>query len=259
MAEEAASKVDAPAASGPAPGASVTPARRRGPVRQIPAARPPIDPVEQNKVVQIVRWMEQEATRARTKRIKPWLLVSVLAGILLPTLLAGIYYFVIAADQYVSEARFAVRSNEAQGADVLGMLSGMPRATVVSDSYIVADYVRSAEMVAELERRIRFRDVYARPEADFLTRLDPTASREELVRYWGKRIDVGYDSTKNTVAVNVRAFSPEDAQNIVREIVDVTRNLINELSVQSRRDASSSRRRRWPGPSFGCVGRGRIF
>jgi capsular polysaccharide transport system permease protein len=88
----------------------------------------------------------------------------------LPTLVAGIYYFAVAADQYASEARFAVRSNEAQGADMLGMLSGMPRATVVSDSYIVADYIRSAEMVAELERRIAFRNVYAHPEADFLTR-----------------------------------------------------------------------------------------
>ena len=237
MVEDAAKTTEAPAARAAPANPRPLPARRRGPAAPVAPAKPPIDEAEQQKVVQIVRWMEQEATKARSKKIKPWLMISILACIALPTVLAGLYYFLFAADQYVSEARFAVRSNEGQSADVLGMISGMPRATVVSDSYIVADYVRSAEMVEELERRIPFRQIYARPEADFLTRLDAEASREDMVDYWGRRVDVGYDSTKNTIAVKVRAFSPQDSERIVSEIVQITRELINNLSAQSRRDA----------------------
>jgi capsular polysaccharide transport system permease protein len=236
MVEEASEKTETPR-NAATTRAAIIAARRRNAMRAAPPPPAPVDEAEQNKVVQIVRWMEQEATRARTKKVKPWLLVSVLACIALPTLIAALYYFVIAADQYVSEARFAVRSNDAQSADVLGMITGMPRATVVSDAYIVTDYVRSAEMVEELERRIPFRAVYATSKADFLTRLNPTISREDLLRYWDRRVDIGYDSTKNTIAVSVRAFTPEDAQRIVGEIVDVTRRLVNDLSAQSRRDA----------------------
>ena len=238
MGEEAVKNNDEAPARVAAPIPRITPGgRRRAALAQAAQAKPAIDETEQQKVVQIVRWMEQEATLARAKKIKPWLLISVLACILLPTVLAGLYFFFVAADQYVSEARFAVRSNEGQSADVLGMISGMPRATVISDSYIVADFVRSSEMVAELERRIPLRGVYARPEADFLTRLDGDASREDLVDYWNGRVDVGYDSTKNTIAVQVRAFSPQDSQRIVSEIVEIARELINNLSAQSRRDA----------------------
>lgn len=202
-----------------------------------PAAEPTPAEVERSKVIHIVRRLQEEASQKRSSRRKPWLAVSLLLAVLLPTLVAAVYYLAVAADRYVSEARFAVRSNEAQMADALGMITGLPASTVVSDSYIVSDYVRSREMVEELERRLPLRQIYADPRADFLTRLDPAATREELIAYWDSRVDVFYDSTKNTIAVQVEAFAPEQAQQIVTEIVAVVRQLVNELSMQARRDA----------------------
>jgi capsular polysaccharide transport system permease protein len=157
--------------------------------------------------------------------------------VVLPTLVMALYFLFWAADGFVSEARFAVRSNDAQNASVLGILSGMPASTIVSDSYIVSDYIHSREMVEALESRIGLRAIYSRPEADFFTRLDSDATLEELISYWKTRADVYYDSTKNTIAVEVQAFSPQDAQRVTAAIVDIARNLVNELSAQSRRDA----------------------
>src|SRR5919107_706608 len=91
------------------------------------------------------------------KARKPKVTISLLACILLPGLVASLYFFVFAANQYVSQASFAVRSNDTQTADVLGMMTGMPGATITSDSYIVTDYIRSREMVEELERRLSLR------------------------------------------------------------------------------------------------------
>jgi capsular polysaccharide transport system permease protein len=79
--------------------------------------------------------------------------------------------------------------------------------------------------------------MFATDAADFLTRLGDEVSREKLVDYWRNRIEVFYDSTKNTVAVEVRAFTPGDAEAIAREIVDITRRMVNDLSAQARRDA----------------------
>jgi capsular polysaccharide transport system permease protein len=113
----------------------------------------------------------------------------------------------------------------------------MPRATVVSDSYIVADYIESREMVAELERRLPLRQIYSDPRADFLTRLDPETTEEDMVSYWEDFVSVLFDTTKSTIELQVRAFDADSAQRITREIVNVVRTLVNEISAQSRRDA----------------------
>lgn len=210
--------------------------RKRTFPRSVQTAAPAEPGEAAGNVVQIVQPSPNETRKKKLHRDWPWLSISVFACIALPVALAALYYFVIAADQYVSEARFAVRSNSAQAADVLGMISGAPASSVVSDSYIVADYIRSVEMVSELERRLPLRAFYADERGDFLSRLDPTVSREDLVSYWDGRVDVSYDSTKNTIAVRVRAFDPEHARRIVADIVEISRKLVNELSAQARRD-----------------------
>jgi capsular polysaccharide transport system permease protein len=192
---------------------------------------------EKNKVVHIVERLREDATKRLSRKRSFWLPVSLAVSVALPTLLACIYYGLIAADRYVSEARFAIRTSEQQAADVLGLVTGMPAATVVSDSYIVTDFVGSREMVDELERRLPLRDIYSGPLADFLTRLDPEVTIEELVDYWNERVDVFFDPAKNTVTLRVEAFVPEDADRIAREIVDVVDSLVNDLSAQARRDA----------------------
>jgi capsular polysaccharide transport system permease protein len=192
---------------------------------------------EKSKVVHIVRRLQDEVVQSRALKKQPWIFLSLLACIALPTLVALLFYFAIAADRYVSEARFAIRSNERQAADALGLIVGLPTAQVVSDSYIVADYIGSLEMVTELEQRLPLREMYRDDSADFFSRLGFTVSQEEVVEYWNDRINVYFDSTKQTISVEVQAFRPEHSQRIATEIVDIVGNLVNELSARARRDA----------------------
>jgi capsular polysaccharide transport system permease protein len=211
-------------------------ARRHRALRAVPDTSPEAQPPEQDNIVQFVRRLQEEVQEQPQRKIG-WPAISAIACILVPTFLAAVYYLLIATDQYVSEARFSVRSNEAQVADALGMLTGMPRATVVSDSYIVADYIESREMVAELEQRLPLREIYSGPRADFLMRLDPKTTEEGMVSYWEDVVSVLFDTTKSTIELQVRAFDPAHAQRITSEIVNVVRTLVNEISAQSRRDA----------------------
>lgn len=213
-------------------------AKRHRALRAVPDAGAPAE-VEQespDNIVHIVRQLQEEQ-HAEARWKVGWPLISAIVCILIPTVLAAIYYMFIAADLYVSEARFSVRSNDTQAADALGVLTGMPRATVVSDSYIVADYVLSREMVEELEERLPFRQIYSDPRADFLTQLDPDISDEGLVSYWQDFVTVYFDSTKSTITVEVRAFDPLHAERVASELVSAVRELVNEISAQSRRDA----------------------
>jgi capsular polysaccharide transport system permease protein len=190
---------------------------------------------EANKVVHIVRRLQEETIQRTSLRKRPWVPLSIAVCILLPTVVAALFYLFIASDRFVSEARFAVRSNETQAMDAIGMITGMPSGQIVSDSYIIADYVVSRDMVDELLRRLPLRSIYA--DGDFFSRVGEGVTAEELVAYWRKHVDVYYDSTKNTISLEVQAFNPTDADRVMREVVDVVRILVNELSAQSRRDA----------------------
>lgn len=192
---------------------------------------------EREKIVHIVQRFQEESKTPQTLGERPYLLISVLVVVALPTLIAAFFYIFIAADRFVSEARFAVRSNEAPAFDALGMLTGMPSSQIVSDSYIVVDYITSRDMMVELERRLPIREIFSRDEADFVYTLDADLSLDSLVEYWKGRVTTFYDSTKNTIVVAVDAFRAEDAEKVVGEVVAIVRNLVNDLSAQARRDA----------------------
>lgn len=192
---------------------------------------------EKGRVVHIVERLQAETRRVGTLRRRPHLVVSLLICVVLPTLLGSIYYLFIASDIYVSEARFAVRSTEQQAADALGMISGLSGSQNASDSYIVADYLISRDLIRELQQRVPFRRIYADPRADYFSALDPEVSEEELLDYWKRHVDVYFDSTKHTISVEVQAFTPENAQQIATAIVDIVRNLVNDLSAGAREDA----------------------
>src|SRR5262245_44718785 len=90
-------------------------------------------------------------------------------AVALPSLISVLYFAFIAAPQFVSEAKFVVRSNSRTGALALGTaLSGFVRAA--DDTFPVHDYILSRDAAARLASSAALRDALARPEADFLVR-----------------------------------------------------------------------------------------
>ncbi|MFM2317981.1 MAG: hypothetical protein RLZZ215_602, partial [Pseudomonadota bacterium] len=55
----------------------------------------------------------------------PWLFLLL---VILPTVLATVYYYRYASDQYVSEAHFIIQGSSAPKMDFLGALTGLPGA-----------------------------------------------------------------------------------------------------------------------------------
>jgi capsular polysaccharide transport system permease protein len=193
---------------------------------------------EKNKVIHIYRRLEEKNDRWHAQRRKmPWNLISALVCIGVPTLLASLYLFFIAADRYVADARFAIRESQPKIGGALGMLGGITSTPALADSFMVADYITSREMVRLLDQQVSIREIYSDERADFLTRLDPTVSLEGLVSYWNKRVDVLYDPLKTTIVVEVQAFTPEHAAKIATAMLENVRELVNGMSEKARRDA----------------------
>ena len=86
-------------------------------------------------------------------------LARVVLLIVLPTLLSGFYFGLIAADRYVSEARFVVRkpSNPVRGSAQTLSIDDAPKGLGGDDSYVVRDFLNSRDALDLLLDKTDFR------------------------------------------------------------------------------------------------------
>jgi capsular polysaccharide transport system permease protein len=167
----------------------------------------------------------------------PWFMIIVIV----PSLLAILYFGFIASDIYVSEARYVVRSVDTPRMSALGnMLQNTGLAPSQDNAYAVRDFILSRDIVRGLERTNDLRGVLSRPEGDFITRFPPLfggSSFEQLYRVYGHFVSVNVDETAGISTLQVKAYNPEDARNIARAILGYSEDLINRLNDRARHDA----------------------
>ena len=160
---------------------------------------------------------------------------------LLPTLISAIYFLFIASDQYAVETRFSVRGANSVGtADILGLVTGTTSGgSTTSDSYILMDYLNSRPMIEQLNKLINLRQIYGSDAADYFSSLKSDVPIEEVLDYWKKMISINYDTTSQIIVLEARAFVPEDAVLVSKEVLKLSERLVNNLSEQERKDALS--------------------
>jgi capsular polysaccharide transport system permease protein len=151
--------------------------------------------------------------------------------------LSVIYYGFLASDQYQSEARFTVRSaTAALGKDQLAKVTGIPSAKIVQDTQIVTNYIHSREIIGYLENKISLRAIFGKPSIDYLSRLKEDATAEKLLNYWDDMVTVKVSPSSGIITVTVRAFSPDDAKNILQAIILASENTVNDVNKRMWRD-----------------------
>lgn len=172
----------------------------------------------------------------------PWPFVVV---VVIPTLIAAIYYLLIASPLYVSEARFVVRSAGVAPSALGVALQGVGLSSTTSDAFAVHEYVTSSESIADLEKQFDLAQMLGPRSADFLTRYPrPGESRtaEGLQKALKRFVVIGYDSTTGISTLRVEAFRPEDARRLGVALLDGGELLVNRLNVRSVNDAVADAR-----------------
>lgn len=191
------------------------------------------------KVTSLFLPPEAPATGAGRARFRLSLrTLSFFAVVVLPVAVAAIYYFAIAANQYVAEFRMSLRTVDAPRVEPLVLFGGdSGRTTAATESQIVTQFIASRAIVDELDPKFDLRRMFASPEADWWARLWLPATIEQLVYYWRNQVDPFYDTSTGTIVVRLRAFTPDDALRLAQAIVGSSERLINDLSVRARHDA----------------------
>ena len=161
--------------------------------------------------------------------------------VILPTVLAVIYFGLIASDIYISESRFMVRSPQRQSqSGILGsLLQGTGFSRSQDDAYSVQDYILSRDALKELDDKLAVRKAFSSRSVDFLNRfptLEWDESFESLFRYYKRRVSVELDSTSSITALKVSAFTAADAARINDLLLQMSERLVNALNERARQD-----------------------
>lgn len=152
----------------------------------------------------------------------------------LPTLLAAIYYLLIASPRYVSEARFVVRSPSTTQPSSLGAaLQGVGFSTGMNDAYAVHEYMTSRDGLKALRQRHDVERILGAQGVDVFSRYPhPWQSRSEeaLFKALQRYLTVGFNSASGISTIRVQAFKPADAQALNLALLDSAEDLINRLN-----------------------------
>lgn len=160
--------------------------------------------------------------------------------VVVPTVLAALYFGVIASDIYVSESRFVIRSpqRQSQSGTLSALLQGTGFSRAQDDTYPVIDYIESRDALHELNRGNYILDAYGN-RGDILSRFLRMFddSFESLWKYYNKRVvTVEFDSTSAITTLQVRSFTSQDAVKINESLLELSEHLINRMNERAAKD-----------------------
>jgi len=197
-------------------------------------------PVEPAHGLLDMPFVQHEAPTRRSYSVKAKLFAGVVA---VPTIALTAYFFLFAADRYVAEASFIVRSAVSQSAVPVPQMGGLPgRHGDAGLADAVSTYVLSRDMVDQLEPQDGLRDVLSRGGWDFVYRFPVFWRRddkEQLYRHYLMMVDAEVDKTNGINTIAVRTFRPEDSQRLAEALLQHAEELINRLNERMIRDAEA--------------------
>ncbi|WP_172299769.1 capsule biosynthesis protein [Pseudoruegeria sp. HB172150] len=220
----------------------VVPGTEPGGDRSLPQTveRPQLPSVEvrtpDERAGEILR-MQRDIARRRRRRLLQ--LVARLAFfVLIPTLIAGWYFYRIATPMYSTHSEFVIQKAQnpaAGGSGLASMFSGTSLATS-QDSVAVQGYLQSMDAMLRLDEDLGFIEHFSNPEIDPLQRLETDATREQAYRAYKKRVKISYDPTEGIIKMDVTAANPDMSEQFAEKLIQYAEEQVDSLSLRLRGD-----------------------
>lgn len=205
----------------------------------------PAEPASQSQRHAEVSRIQRQIAQRRRRRMA--LLVARLGVfVLLPTLLAAWYFFVVATPLYATKSEFVIQQAESApvAAGGLGsMFSGSPLGGM-QDSVTVQSYLQSRDAMRRLDREEGFKAYFQSETIDPLRRLPADATDEAAYRLYEDMVRVSYDPTEGIIRMEVIAADPATSERFARALVAYAEEQVDQLTQRLRenqmRDAMGS-------------------
>ena len=201
-----------------------------------PAPTPAFPPGPMGAQAREVQEIQRDIVRRRRRRVA-MLFVRLSFFVLLPTILAGYYYFAVATPLYATQA--SLRIDQAGGPASRGGLGGILSGTGLAtsqDAVGVQDYLASMQAMLRLEEDMGFETYFTGPEIDPLLRLPPEPTNEEAYKLYKRLVSIGYDPTEGVIRLEVQAPSPEVSVAFSERLIGYAEEQADSLTQKMRQD-----------------------
>lgn len=194
----------------------------------------PAAPREDAQRAQEIMLIQRDIVRRRRRNFL--LLLSRLAVfVLLPTLMAGWYYFRMATPLYATKSEFIIQQQESQSAGLGSMFRGTQFATS-QDSIAVQGYLQSRDAMLRLDRDHGFKAHFSQAFIDPIQRLDAGASNEAAYKLYQRNVKIGYDPTEGLIKMEVIAADPQVSETFSKALIGYAEEQVDQLSSRLRED-----------------------
>lgn len=181
---------------------------------------------------EILKIQRNIARRRRAKLMALWARLAFF--ILLPTFIAGWYFYNIATPMYATKSEFVIQTAEGQvGSGLGGLFQGTGLATQ-QDSVTVQSYLQSRDAMLRLDEELGFIATYEDPDIDSLQRLEEGATNEGAYKLYKKMVKVGYDPTEGLLKMEVIAPSPDASLAYSNALVGYAEEQVDNLTSRVR-------------------------
>ena len=168
----------------------------------------------------------------------------------LPTLLAAVYYSLIASPIYNSESVFIIKSPGQKAVPSLSLANLIQTGGLSAgqeQTKEVLEYIRSRSAVRDLEAQTNVQIRFSGRGADFLSRFPRPfgdSSSEGFYRYYGSMVGAKLDEETGLAVLDVHAFTPQDAYDLNTRLLNLSEALVNRLNerAEGRGIAEAERR-----------------
>jgi capsular polysaccharide transport system permease protein len=199
--------------------------------QQLPSTKV-MDAAERARTVQDI-----QRDIARRRRRKMIMLFTRLAFfVLLPTLIAGYYFYAVATPMYATKSEFVIQKADAGGSPGLSSLFAGSGLATSQDSITVQSYLTSRDAMLRLDQDLGFKDHFSDPAIDPIQRLSENATNEEAYKLYKRNVKIGYDPTEGIIKMEVIAASPELSGAFSEALIHYAEERVDNLTARLRED-----------------------
>jgi capsular polysaccharide transport system permease protein len=156
----------------------------------------------------------------------------IISAALVFSLLAAVYWLLIASDRYVSEAHVIIQRTDLAGGQTMDFASllggaGGNRA----DQLLLRDHLLSVDMLKKVDAVLDLRAHYSDRERDPISRMwFQDASIERFHRYYLSRVSVEFDDYSGVLIVKAQGYDPKTAHAITTHLVQEGEHFMNGMA-----------------------------
>lgn len=161
--------------------------------------------------------------------------------IVVPMVLATIYYGVLAVDRYASTAQIAVvdasaASSMNQQTAGAAILASAVRQVSRQETIFLYKYLTSPDMLAALEKELKWHEHFVDQYSDPVYWIGEKVSREDLLKFYERLVTIHVDELTGLLMIEAQGLSPDFAHQVLTTMLTQSQSFINDVSRQLATD-----------------------